>query len=64
MTKVIPQAEWDYDTNLILLKPDLMVHGDDWSMGHRADKYCKRAFEAMSRWGGQIIEIPYTRICG
>jgi phosphoenolpyruvate mutase len=58
--KVIPQEEWDYVPNLTLLKPDFMVHGDDWVEGPQRE-YRKRAFEAMSRWGGQIIEIPYTK---
>jgi phosphoenolpyruvate mutase len=58
--KVIPQAEWDYVPNLMLLKPDFMVHGDDWVEGPQSG-YRKRAFEAMSLWGGQIIEIPYTK---
>ncbi len=58
--KVIPQEDWDYAPNLMLLHPDFMIHGDDWMDGPQRE-YRKRAFEAMSRWGGQIIEIPYTQ---
>lgn len=60
VTKVIPQEDWDYAPNLMLLRPDYMVHGDDWIEGPQRE-YRKRAFEAMSHWAGEIIEIPYTK---
>lgn len=56
---VIPQDEWDYVQNLRKIRPDFMVHGDDWTVGP-LQKYRKRAFEAMAEWGGKIIEVPYT----
>lgn len=57
---ITPQEEWDYVPNLRRLKPDIMVHGDDWRTG--AQKHFRdRAYEAMAEWGGQIVEIPYTR---
>ena len=31
--KVIPQNTLDYVPNLNLIKPDFVVHGDDWKMG-------------------------------
>ena len=31
--KVIPQNTLDYTENLKLLKPDYVVHGDDWKKG-------------------------------
>ena len=31
--KVIPQKTLDYTKNLELLKPDYVVHGDDWREG-------------------------------
>ena len=33
VTKVIPQNEWDYSVNIRKIKPDFMVHGDDWLLG-------------------------------
>ena len=30
VSKVIKQDQWDYTSNLIKLKPDFFVHGDDW----------------------------------
>jgi phosphoenolpyruvate phosphomutase / 2-hydroxyethylphosphonate cytidylyltransferase len=60
VAKVIPQEDWDYAPNLRLLRPDFMVHGSDWLEGPQGE-FRRRAYEAMSGWGGQIIEIPYTR---
>lgn len=31
--EVIPQSTLDYVPNLKLLKPDFVVHGDDWKEG-------------------------------
>ena len=30
VTRVIPQKTLDYSQNLIKLKPDYVIHGDDW----------------------------------
>src|SRR5262245_39471591 len=55
VSAVIPQDEWDYVENLKRLRPDFMVHGDDWVEGPLR-KYRDRAFAAMAEWGGEIIE--------
>ena len=31
--KVIAQDTWDYSKNLNKIKPDFVVHGDDWKKG-------------------------------
>ena len=33
VSKVVPQNTLDYTSNLIDLKPDFVVHGDDWKEG-------------------------------
>ena len=33
VVEVIPQETLDYRPNLELLKPDIVVHGDDWKNG-------------------------------
>ena len=33
VSKVIPQRTLDYKDNLNLIKPDIVVHGDDWKSG-------------------------------
>ena len=57
---VIPQDDWSYVPNLLKLKPDYLIHGDDWVEG--PDKYIREeVFRVMKSWGGVVIEIPYTK---
>lgn len=58
--RVVPQNEWDYAPNLLELRPDFMLHGDDWLEGPLAP-YRERALEALAQCGGELIEIPYTK---
>lgn len=58
--RVIPQTTLDYVPNLEKLKPDYVVHGDDWKEGVQA-KTRQRIIEAMAAWGGKVIDIPYTK---
>ena len=60
VSKVIPQDEWSYIPNLRLLKPDYIIHGDDWKEGQNS-KLRAEVFEVMKEWGGEVIEIPYTK---
>lgn len=57
--QVIPQDTLDYTANLCRLKPDYVVHGDDWREG--AQKQTRqKVIETLKQWGGQIIEPSYT----
>lgn len=58
--RVVPQTTLDYVPNLRELKPDYVVHGDDWKEGVQ-QKTRQRIIEAMAEWGGQVIDIPYTQ---
>ena len=58
--RVVPQTTLDYVPNLRELKPDFVVHGDDWKEGVQA-KTRQRIIEAMAEWGGKVIDIPYTQ---
>lgn len=60
VSRVIPQEEWDYAPNLSRLRPDYMMHGDDWLEGPLAP-YREKAIKALSEYGGELIEIPYTK---
>ena len=57
--KVIPQTTLDYEYNLRLLKPDFVVHGDDWKSGIQKNVR-QKAIEILNEWGGKVIDIPYT----
>lgn len=57
--EVIPQETLDYVPNLLKVKPDYVLHGDDWKTGVQAETR-QRIVDVMSQWGGQVIDIPYT----
>jgi len=58
--RVIPQRSLDYVPNLKKLKPDYVVHGDDWKTGVQS-KTRQRVIETLSKWGGKLIEPKYTK---
>ena len=57
--KVVPQKTASYKENLELLKPDYVVHGDDW-LHTGQKKYREEVFETLKEWGGELVEIPYS----
>ena len=58
--KVIPQKTLDYRNNLKLIKPDYVVHGDDWKKGIQK-KIRSQVIDALKKWGGKLIEPKYTK---
>ena len=58
--RVIPQKTLDYRPNLIMLKPDYVVHGDDWKKGVQS-KTRKQVISTLKKWGGKLIEPKYTK---
>lgn len=57
--EVIPQDTLDYRPNLELLKPDIVVHGDDWKTGVQA-KTRQQVIDTLNKWGGELVEPSYT----
>lgn len=60
VSRVVSQATLDYVPNLNLLKPDIVVHGDDWQTGIQ-QKTRQRVIDTLAQWGGRLVEIPYTK---
>lgn len=58
--KVISQNTLDYVPNLLLEKPDFVVHGDDWKEGTQKETR-QRVINALKEWGGKVIDLPYTK---
>ena len=57
--KVIPQETLDYVPNLRKIKPDFVLHGDDWKEG--IQKFTRqRVLDTILEWGGKLIEPKYT----
>lgn len=59
VSKIVPQETLDYTANLRRLKPDYVVHGDDWRTGPQA-WVRKKVIEILAEWSGQLIEPIYT----
>ncbi|MGI5060237.1 phosphoenolpyruvate mutase [Treponema denticola] len=60
VSDVVPQEDWSYIPNLKKLKPDFIIHGDDWKSGSLS-KIRDEVIEVMKEWGGEVIEVPYTK---
>jgi len=58
--KVIPQKSLDYVENLNLIKPEYVVHGDDWKRGVQK-KTRDRVIKTLKKWSGKLIEPNYTK---
>ena len=58
--KVIPQDSASYKDNLLKLKPDFVVHGDDWKNNYKK-KYRDEVIEILKEYQGKLIEIPYSK---
>ena len=58
--EIIPQETLDYTENLNQLKPDYVFHGDDWKEGSQS-QIRQSVIETLKGWGGELIEIPYTK---
>ena len=60
VSEVIPQKEWSYLPNLKKLRPNYIIHGDDWKTNY-LQKIRAEVFTFMNEIGGEVIEIPYTQ---
>lgn len=56
--EVIAQETLDYVENLKAIRPDYVVHGDDWRMGPQRETR-QRVIDLLNEWGGQLIEPQY-----
>ena len=57
---VVPQSTMEYSTNLLAIKPDYVVHGDDWKIG--IQKYQREeVIQILKEWNGKLVEVPYTQ---
>ena len=59
VTQVVPQETLDYVANLKSIRPDYVVHGDDWKTGPQQETR-ERVIDALKTWGGELIEPKYT----
>ena len=56
VSKVIPDNSYDYIENLIRLKPDYLVHGDDWKKQKFRKHVRPKVIKILKKWKGVLIE--------
>ena len=59
VSEIIAQNEWNDSKNISKLKPDFVVHGDDWKFNDPELK--KNVIKTLKKYGGKLIEFPYTK---
>ncbi len=60
VSRVIPQTSLDQTENIERIKPDYVVHGDDWKENEQKE-YREKVIEKLKEWNGQLVEVPYTK---
>ncbi len=60
VNNVVPQETLSYKANLLSIKPDYVVHGDDWITGPQKD-IRQEVIDTLQGWSGTLIEVPYTK---
>ena len=60
VSRVVIQDDYLYDDVIATLKPDYVVHGDNWQNG--PERAIRNNIEGLlATYGGTLIEVPYTR---
>lgn len=60
ISEVVIQSDIFYDEVLRELRPDYVMHGDNWLEGYQKPVR-ERVIQVLAEWGGQLVEVPYTR---
>ena len=59
VSQVVEQKTLSYAENLHELKPDFVVHGDDWREGLQKP-IRQEVLEILATYGGKLVEFPYS----
>ena len=60
VSRVVEQDSLSYAGVLRDLKPDYVVHGDDWREGVQS-RVREEVIGVLAEWGGELVEVPYTK---
>lgn len=60
VNRVIPQKTLSYAENLRALKPNYVVHGDNWVTGFQKP-IRDEVIKVLMEYGGELVEYPYTQ---
>ena len=56
--EVVPQESLDYVPNLLKVKPDYVLHRDDWNTGVLRETR-QRVIDTLKQWGGELVEADH-----
>lgn len=56
---VVMQDDMTYDAVIEKIRPDIVIHGDNWKTGPE-NALRRNCLQALSRFGGELIEVGYT----
>lgn len=59
VSQVVIQKEVLYDETIEKLRPDYVIHGDNWD-GESMTAIRRNILNNLQKYGGELIEIPYT----
>ena len=59
VSRVVRQEGLSYRDVILQLKPDIVVHGDDWRTGIQ-QPIREETVQLLSKYGGELVEFPYT----
>lgn len=57
--EVVEQRTLSYVDNLRALRPDIVVHGDDWREGFQKPVR-QEVIDTLAEYGGELVEFPYS----
>ena len=59
VVSTVRQDTLSYADNIRRLRPDYVVHGDDWANGVQSN-IRHEVIELLNEYGGKLVEVPYT----
>ncbi len=59
VSRVVIQNDVMYDKVIAEIKPDFVIHGDNWCSGY-LKAIRDNVEKCLSAYGGQIVDVPYT----
>lgn len=57
--EVVIQDDAMYDDMITLIRPDYVLHGDNWKEGPES-AIREHVVELLAQYGGELVDIPYT----
>ncbi len=61
VSHVVVQHDMMYDEIIATLRPDIVIHGDNWCRPDAPELAIRQNVEAcLAKYGGTIVDVPYT----